>query len=343
MKFKAKEKLRVLVLAREGMVPPDSIEGCSEKEIQSWKTERDVISTLRKIGHDVHAIGLYSDLGVIRTALQEYKPDIVFNLMEEFHGDALYDQHVVSFLELVRQPYTGCNPRGLTLSHDKALCKQILAYHRIPVPAFSVFPIGRKVRRPRRLKFPLLVKSLIEEGSTGISRASVVHDDEKLVERVEFVHRQTKTPAIAEEYIGGREIYAGVIGNRRLQAYAPWELLIEKLPEGAPNIATQRIKWNPAYQQKVGVVTRAANLSEELRRNLEHLSKRIYRSLFLSGYARLDFRLTEDGRLYLLEANPNPDIVSSEDFAEAAGHSGVKYELLMQKIITLGLSYQGGG
>ena len=175
-----------------------------------------------------------------------------------------------------------------------------------------------------------------------IAQASIVNDDTKLAERVEFIHRQTKTHAIAEQYIAGREIYVSVIGNQRLQTYTPWELVIEKLPEGAPNIATSKLKWDPAYQEKVGVVTKAADLDKEMREKLKRLSKRIYRTLFLSGYARLDYRVTDDGRIFLLEANPNSQIARDEDFADSAKHSGLDYESLLQKIITLGLSYRSG-
>ncbi len=339
MNSRPKKKLRIVVLVHEELVPPESIEGLTDKDIQPWKTEYDVIINLKQMGHEVYPVGLYSDLGIIRRALEEHKPHVAFNLLEEFHGYAVYDQHVVSYLELMRQPYTGCNPRGLTLAHDKALSKKILAFHRIQVPDFAVFPLARKVRRPKRLKFPVLVKSLSEEGSTCISRASIVHDDEKLAERVDFVHCQTKAPAIAEQYIDGREIYVAVIGNQRIQTYTPWELLIEKLPPGAANIATGKIKWDYAYQAKVGVITQAAELKPELRKQIDHVSKRIYRILSLSGYARLDFRLSHDDHLYLLEANPNPNISYGEDFAEAAKHSGLQYQPLLQKIISLGLSY----
>src|SRR5688572_28739316 len=147
------------------------------------------------MGHDVYPAGLRSDLAVIVKALEEHKPQVAFNLLEDFDGRALYDQHVVSYLELLKQPYTGCNPRGLTLAHDKALTKKILSYHRVLVPNFAVFPMNRKVKRPKRLKFPLLVKSISEEGSVGIAQASIVHDDEKLAQRVEFIHRQNKTAA----------------------------------------------------------------------------------------------------------------------------------------------------
>src|SRR5262249_10539292 len=209
MTFEPRKKLRIIVLVHEDLVPPDSLNGLSDKEKQEIKTEFDVTSTLKKMGHEVYPIGLFNQLNVIGNALLEHKPHIAFNLLEEFHGYPLYDQHVVSYLELMKQPYTGCNPRGLTISHDKALTKMVLRYHRIHVPAFAVFHMNRIVKRSKRLQFPLLVNSISEEGSVGIARASIVSDDEKLAERVEFIHRQTKTHAIAEQYIAGREIYVG--------------------------------------------------------------------------------------------------------------------------------------
>jgi len=343
VKFKPTTQLRIIVLVSQELLPPDTLPEGVEKEKQPWRTEFDVISTLRAMGHDVYPVGLWSDLKVIAKALEEHKPHIAFNLLEDFEGQALFDQHVVSYLELLKQPYTGCNPRGLTLAHDKALTKKILSYHRISVPGFAVFPIGQKALRRRGIEFPLFVKSVVEEGSVGISQASVVTDYAKLAERVEFIHRQTSNHAITEQYIEGREIYVSVIGNRRLQTYTPWELVINNLPEGALNIATGRLKWNPDYQKKVGLVTKPAGLTPELQRKLELLSKRIYRHLCLSGYARLDYRLTSDGEFFLLEANPNPQIAMNEDFADSAAHSGLKYPQLLQKILTLGLSYGSGG
>jgi D-alanine-D-alanine ligase len=304
-----------------------------------WRTEYDVITALKKLGHDVVPCGLRNDLSVIAKALEAHRPHLAFNLLEEFDGQALYDQHVVAYLELIRQCYSGCNPRGLMVSHDKALTKKILSYHRIAVPRFAVFPMGKKVVRPKTLKFPLFVKSITEEASTGISRGSVVSDDDKLIERVRFIHEQTSSHAMAEQYIEGREIYVSVMGNRKLQTFAPWELIFKNLPDGAPNIATSRAKWNKNYQKKVGLITEAAALSPELESELLHLSKRIYRHLNLSGYARLDYRLTPSGQFYLLEANPNPQIALNEDFADSVAHAGIKYEQLLQKIITLGLSY----
>jgi len=324
----------------EDLVPPDDITGLTEKQIQPWKMEYDVKVTLEAMGHDVHPVGIYGDLSVLRKALEKIQPDIVFNMMEEFNGQPLFDQHLVSYLELNRVRYTGCNPRGLTLAHDKALSKQILAHHRIPVPGFSVFRQGRKVKRPRRLEFPLLVKSLIDEGSVGIARASVVHDDASLAERVELVHRQAGSPAIAEQYIEGRELYMSLVGNDRLQTFTPWELIFNKLPEGAPNIATSKLKWNYAHQEQMGLESRPAELTAEETRRLVAVSKRIYRALFLSGYARLDFRMSPAGEFYILEANPNPCLAFGEDFAEGVETAGVGYEALLDTILRNGLNYR---
>ncbi|MEP7271105.1 MAG: ATP-grasp domain-containing protein [Acidobacteriota bacterium] len=340
MSKEPKRKLRVGVLAHGDLIPPETLAGVEDKEKEPWRTEYDVVTTLRQMGHEVQPIGVLSELGVIREAVEEFKPHVTFNLLEEFAGYPLFDQHVVSYLELTRQKYTGCNPRGMTLSRDKALTKKILAYHRIHVPRFAIFALNRRVERPSRLRFPLFVKSLSDEGSVGIAQASIVRDEEKLKERVDFIHRQNQTPAIAEEFIEGREIYVGVIGNQRLQSYTPWELIMPNLPEGTANIASSKVKWDIEYQKKIGLVTQAAKVDPAEKKEFERLSKRIYRILGLSGYARIDYRMTEDGRKYVLEVNPNPQIAHNEDFADSAEHCGTKYKPLLQKILTLGMSYQ---
>ncbi|MCI0620352.1 MAG: D-alanine--D-alanine ligase [Acidobacteria bacterium] len=339
MSQRGTRRLRIIVLAQEELLPPETLAGVDDKKSQPWRTEYDVVSTLRGMGHEVQPVGVRSELGVIRQAIHDHKPHVAFNLLEEFDGYPLFDQHVVSYLELMKQKYTGCNPRGLTLSRDKALTKKVMAYHRIHVPRFAVYPLGRNGQRPNRLRFPLFVKSLSDEGSIGIAQASVVRDDEKLKERVDFIHRQNQTPAIAEEYVEGREIYVGVIGNQRLQAYTPWELVMTNLSAGALNIATGKAKWDVNYQKKIGLITQPAELGPQKKKEFERLSKRIYRILGLSGYARMDYRMTEDGLMYLLEVNPNPQIAQNEDFADSAEHCGLKYESLLKKIITLGMNY----
>ena len=333
-------KRRILTIMHEDLVPPDSIEGLGEKDIEPFKTEYDVTASLHNLGHEVVALGMGNDLGVLRRAIQEHKPDIVFNLLEEFAGEAVFDANVVSYLELLRIPYTGCNPRGLMLARDKALSKTILAYHRILVPDFAVFPRDRKVRRPRKLVFPLIVKSANEEASLGISQASIVEDDRKLEERVSFIHKRVGTDALAETYIEGREFYVGVLGNQRLHVLPVWELLFRNMPDDLPRIATARVKFDMKYQQKRGITTaRAENLPDETVERIGRMCKRIYRYLGLCGYARIDLRMTAEGRIYVLEANPNPQLALDEDFAYAAQAAGLEYDQLCQKIVNLGLQH----
>ena len=331
--------LRVLALMHEDLVPPDSIEGLDEKKIDRFKTEYDVVTALGWLGHEVVKLGVWDELAPLRRAIQDWEPHIVFNLLEEFHGQAVYDQNVVSYLELMRAAYSGCNPRGLILARDKALSKKIVHYHRIRVPRFAVAPLGRRFRRPKRLEFPLIVKSLVEEASTGIAHASVVHADDKLEDRVRFIHDKVRTDAIAEQYIEGREFYVGVLGNQRLAVFPPWEIDLAGLPPDVPRIATRRLKLDAKYQKKHKVTAGPAQgLSDDLCRKVETTSKRIYRILGLSGYARIDFRLSPDGELYFLEANPNPEIAIEEEFASSAKTSGLTFEELIQKILNLGLS-----
>ncbi|MCA9183023.1 MAG: hypothetical protein KDA51_16285 [Planctomycetales bacterium] len=332
-------QLRVLALVSENLVPPDSMEGSSDKEIDEWKTEYDVITTLREMGHHVEVLGLSDDLTPLRNAIVRTKPHVAFNLLEEFHGVVTYDHAIVSYLELMRQPYTGCNPRGLMISKDKALSKKILSYHRIPSPKFAVFPLGRKVVRPKKLGFPIFVKSVIDDASLGISQASVVHDDKELAERVAFIHEHTQADALAEEFIEGRELYVGVVGNDRLQTFPVWELLFTK--SDAPIIATRKVKWDRNYQEKLGVETsEAQNLSPQFERQIARICKKVYQALDMSGFARMDLRLRADGRVYVLEANANPNLAFGEDFAESAEKIGISYEDLLSKIVALGMRYR---
>ena len=335
------KKLRALVLMHETLVPPERLDGYSEAEILEWKTEFDVVSTLKELGHHVLPLGVYDDLGDLRRATEEFKPHIWFNLLEEFHGVGVYDHHVVSYLELMKQHYTGCNPRGLLLAHDKPLAKKILSFHRISTPGFFVIARGKKTRKPAAFKFPLLVKSASEDASLGISEASVVRDETQLEERVSFIHNQTSTDALVETFIEGRELYVGVIGNRQLKVLPIWEMLFDNAKPGSPLIATSRIKWDINHQKKLGIRTaQATGISKEVEDNIIKTCKRAYRALSLSGYARFDLRLQSDGKVFVIEANPNPNLSYGEDLAESAEKAGYSYEALLQKIMTLGLNYQ---
>lgn len=335
--------LRILALVPEGHIPPDSLRNLKPEQVERIKMEYDVLWALEHLGHETRCVDVTTDLTRVRQAILEYGPRLVFNMLEDFHGIAIYDHNLVSFLELMKLKYTGCNPRGLLLARDKALSKKILAYHRIRVPRFQVFPIGRRIRRPRWLRFPILVKSVIEESSTGIAQASVVRSDRQLEERVAFVHENVGTDAIAEEYIEGRELYVGILGNQRLQTLPIWELVFTNLREGAPKIATHRVKWSLRYQKQAGVKTRHADLDEATAARVARICKKVYRVLQLSGYARIDLRLTEDGRVVILEANPNPDLSQDEEYALSAKAGGIPYSRLIQRIVNLGCRYRPVG
>src|SRR5690349_12115299 len=336
-------RLRVLVLMHPDFVPPESTDGYTARQINEWKTEYDVVSTLRAAGHEVRPLGVQEEIKPVRDEIEGFKPHVIFTLLEQFHNEPVYDQHIASFLELMKMPYTGCNPRGLILARGKDLSKTLVHYRRIAVPAFAVFPMRRKVKRPARLALPLIVKSLSEDGSRGISQASIVDTDEKLAERVAFVHEKIGTAAIVEQYIDGRELYVGVLGNNRLRVLPVWELQFGTMGgQGARHIATEKVKHDPSYQERVGIVDGPArNLAPELSARIQRIAKRIYRTLGLDGYARIDFRLSTDGTPYFIEANPNPEIAESEEFATAARHVGMSYPDLLLRIVALGMRRRG--
>ncbi len=334
------KKHRVVLMVHETLVPPEGIGSLSETEIDEFRTEYNVLSTLRRMGQEVRVVGIGDQLTELRETIDEWHPHIVFNLLDEFSGIVSYDHYVVAYLELMRQPYTGCNPRGMMLSRDKVLTKRILATHRVATPAFRLFPFGRQFREPRRLEFPLFVKSATEDASFGISQASLVDDMTSLRERVEFIHEQVQSDALVEEYIDGRELYVGVLGNARLTALPPWEMDFGSLSQAQTRIATRKVKWDRTYQEKHGIATgKARDLTPEQADRLARLAKRTYRALHMSGFARMDFRMRADGSFFLLEANANPNLSRGEDFAESAKAIGMSYTSVIGRIVHLGLNY----
>jgi len=334
-------RLRIVVLTHEDLVPPESIEGLSEKEAQAFKKEHGVVEALLELGHQVMVLGVSDDLMPIRRVVEEWHPHIIFNLLMEFQDVGAHQVHVASYLELLNVPYTGCNPAGILLTRDKPLAKKILRYHRIPTPAFVVFPRGKRVRVTRSLRFPLFVKPVEEEASFGIAQASIVDDVDQTRERVAFVHESVGMDAIAEEYIDGRELTVSVLGNRRLVTLPIWEMFFGELSERAAPIATARVKWDLEYQKRLGIeVGPASALSDETARRISHMAKRAFRILNLSGYARLDLRLDAEGRVFVIEVNATPDITYDEDFAASASAAGISYPQLLQRILNLGLRYE---
>jgi D-alanine-D-alanine ligase len=332
---------RVLVVLHPSLMPPDSLEGQDPKAVDEWRTEFDVIQTLRAAGHDVRALGVLDSLTELRSTISDWQPDVVFNLLEEFDGIVSYDQHVIAFLEMLRQPYTGCNPRGLLLSRDKALCKQVLAFHRISTPQFAVIRRAQKLRLPRKLRYPLFVKSTTDDASLGIAQASVVEDQAKLRERIEFVLEQNKSDVLVEEYIEGRELYVGMLGNERLTRLPVWELNFGSMPANGSAIATRKVKWDTNYRKRHDISSALAqDLPAGVEAQLDRLSRRMFRALGLTGYARMDFRMRADGTVFALEANANPHLADEEDFSRSAAAAGKGYRELLESIVKLGLNYQ---
>ena len=331
-------KYRVLALVHKDLVPR---EDAALPEVNpEWRMEWDVVTTLRNRGHEVLVIGVHDDLTPIRQAIDAFQPTIVFNMMEAFADIGVFDQNIVSYLELLRVPYTGCNPRGLTLSRDKALSRKLLAYHRVPAPYFTVVPLNRKPVLPKKLHYPMIVKSLTYESSIGISQASVVANEEQLVKRVKYIHDTILTPAIVEQFIDGRELYVGVMGNHRLRVFPVWEMQFAKMPDSNWRIATERVKWNVKYQKRHGIDTAEAQLPEDVAAKVQHLAKRTYRALELSGYARIDFRMDTNNTPYVIEANANPQLAEEEDFAQSAKRGKMAYPKLLECIMGLGVQWQ---
>jgi D-alanine-D-alanine ligase len=303
------------------------------------RTEVNVLAALRELGHCAECLALYDDFDLLRQKLQTFTPDVIFNIADQFNNNRSFDQNIVSFLELQGLAFTGCGSTGLTLCKHKAISKKILGYHRIHVPEFTTIARGKRIARPRRLKFPILVKPLKEEASFGISQASFVESDEKFVERVKFIHESCLNDVIAEEYIEGRELYVSILGNRRLQVFPIRELVFREVPPDEPKIATYRAKWDESYRQRWGLQNQfAEGLDPSVVRQIEQTCKRIYHLLTLDGYARLDLRLTAKNEIYFIEANSNPVLAADEDFAQSALKAGLSYAQLIDRIVRQGMN-----
>ncbi|HEY5602939.1 MAG TPA: ATP-grasp domain-containing protein [Gammaproteobacteria bacterium] len=335
------KKLRVMVLTHAYMIPPDDLKNRNDPRIESYRTEFDIRDALLNLGHEVNITGLYDDINALKTTIEDWQPDIVFNLMEAFAENGALAYYVVSYLDMIGIPYTGCNPRGLLLASDKSLSKQLLTYHRIRVPNFYTLPRNKKINLAQiaRFPYPMIVKSTIEQGSLGISQASLVFTPEELRQRADQLFSMLDGDAIAEQYIEGRELYVAVLGNKRLQVLPTRELVFDNADDTIHRIATYNVKWNKKYRDRWGIGYQfARNLPAKVTDTLPKLAKRIYRILDVSSYARLDLRLTEDGKIYVLEANPNAAIARDDEVAYSAEKAGLSYEKLIQKILNMGLN-----
>ena len=338
-----KKKLKVLALF--DAISPTTLDQDLSAELKTddWKTEAHVLAALEQLGHTPQHLALFDDLDLVRQKLLTFEPDLIFNLADQFKNNRAFDQNIVSFLEMQGLPFTGCGSTGLTLCKHKGISKKILGYHRIHVPEFVTIARGKRIARPPRLHFPILVKPLKEEASLGISQASFVESDEQFKERVQFIHEKYDNDVIAEEYIEGRELYVSLLGNHRLQVFPIRELIFREVPPDEPKIATYRAKWDEEYRKRWGLQNQFAEaLDPALTADIIERCKRIYHLLTIDGYARVDLRVTARNEIYFIEANPNPILADDEDFAQSALKAGLTYPQLIERIARLGLNAARG-
>lgn len=297
-----------------------------------------VVHALRRRKNTVTMLGFYDNIQTITEWLEKQKPDIIFNLTEHFNGQAGLDHGVAGLLDLLGYKYTGSETPALLMARNKAITKELLRFHRVKTPAFIVCYKGTKLKCSKKIKFPLIVKPLAQDASIGISQSSIVNDLKSLEERILFVHQSLGCNAIAEEFILGRELYVSILGNRKLRVMPIREMIFEKVSDEEKQIATFKAKWDFNYRDRCGIENVfAKNIPDDILKKIGRVCKRTYRALRINDYGRIDIRLTPEGKIYVLEANPNPYLAKYEDFPESAEKAGFNYSKLIDKIVKLAL------
>jgi D-alanine-D-alanine ligase len=320
----------------------DKTDGTRPRRKSPDEDVQEVYEALKKCGHSP----VFLRLDGTRESLIEIaqsETDLIFNLVESFRGDDSNDSQVAGFLELLGRKFTGAGSHGLFLAQDKALAKKIFAFHGIHTPYFATVYRGR-TEHSHDIQFPVIVKPAREDGSIGIHFGAVCTSIKELMERIDYIHAEFDTPALIEEYIEGRELYVGVLGNEKPEALPVVELDLSKLPLGTPKIAGAEVKWEEdtdAYKQTWPFMPE--DLDEALAKRLADVAVQAFQSLQLRDYGRIDFRLATDGTLHVLEVNPNPYLLPTSEFAMAAKQSGRSYSDLVGAIVDQALSRYGNG
>lgn len=305
-----------------------------EVEQKVEEAEYDVARALMAGGHDVLMIGIGDDVTPLLTKLAAFQPKLVFNGCEGFRKNARHEYAIAALLDMYGYRYTGSSPTALLVARNKSLTKKVLAFHGIRVPAFAEFHEGDELVRPSELRFPLIVKPLLEDASIGIAQASVVEDDTSLEQRVEFIHAKYHQAAIVEELVEGREVYVGLIGNDELEVLPLTEMTFGEPETGEHRIATYKAKWDEDYRKKKRIKNVfAKGVSDELTRRIGEICSTAFHALWLQDYGRVDVRLAHDDEVYVLEVNPNPFIAFEHELAEAAAKAGLKYNAFIQRIV----------
>lgn len=331
-------KHKILLLLDVLQDPPASQDFGEILKQEDWKPEARLIKALTSLGHEVKPFGLFNDIRPLFEEIQTNRPDLVFNQCEAFNGDRDNEPNIPALLELLNVKYTGASAHALSVCKDKALTKKILSYHRIRVPRFVVSKKSRPIRKLHGFKYPAFTKPLNLESSEGIAQMSFTENEKDTLDRVKFLHESLKCDVIIEEYIEGREIYVGILGNEKLKILPPRELFFREVPEGEPKFATFKAKWDDNYRKKWGIKSGAARaFLPKTEKNLFETCRKIYKLFNIKGFARIDLRLTEAGEVVFIEANPNPSIAFDEDFALAAEKADMPYEMLLAQILSLAI------
>ncbi len=324
---------------KEESAPPPKARKKSKKLKKVEKTDREEITeALQKLGHEPSYLELDGRPQSLHS-LARCDADLLFNLTESFDGDDTKEMNVVAYVDLLGLRYTGAGPHSILLAQDKGIAKKIFAFHGIKTPFFATSYRGR-IEHAHDISFPLIVKPTWEDGSIGIDAGSVVKNVKEMMERVEYIQDEFDSPALIEEYIEGREIYAGILGNyERAQVLPMVELDLSRLPEGTPKIASYDVKFEKnteAYKLTKSDI--AKDLDEETTKRLSDTALAAYRALKLRDYGRIDMRLAPNGDVYVIEANPNPWLASRQEFAMAAKASGLSYTEMIGQIVDLAMS-----
>jgi D-alanine-D-alanine ligase len=315
----------------------ERVEGERPRKKSPDEDVRAVYEALRRSGHSP----VYVRLDGTRESLIELarsQTDLLFNLVESFGGDDGQDTNIAGYLELLGRRFTGAGSSGLYLAQDKALAKKIFAFHGIHTPYFSTVYRSR-MEHSHDIKFPVIVKPAREDGSIGIQFGAVCGSIKELMERIDYIHAEFDTPALIEEYIEGRELYVGVIGNEKPEALPVVELDLSKLPVGTPKIAGTEVKWEEDTQAyKATKPFFPDDLGEDVVKKLQETAVQAFQALQLCDYGRVDFRLAADGTVHVLEVNPNPYLMATAEFSMAAKKSGRSYVETIGEIVNLAVA-----
>ena len=310
---------------------PDDPE--SAYTLADTRTEIDAIKeVLKKENYQVRTLGLRRINSKVVAKIEEIDPDAIFNLCESLYDLAKHEMYVAGLFELLKIPYTGSPPFALGLALNKRKTKQILRAAGLPTPS-SIIAIQDESFGLSNLDAPYIIKPVREDASTGISEKSIVSTKEEAIERVKFIHDNYHQPALIEEYIDGREITVFIMGNLPPRVLAVGEIDFSNIPEDQPNIISYQAKWDPKSPLYEATEPKyPAKLDSEVQTKIEKAALRAYQEVGCRDYARIDLRLRDDNRFYILEINTNPDISPEAGLGRAASVSGMTYDKLISEI-----------